>query len=165
MVQKESVDVQCVLPNILYDVPDNSIDLIYSSHFLEHIESLEELMKQVNRILKPGGKMISIVPHFSNPYYHSDYTHKRPWGLYTLLYFSSDIFFKRNVPRYYNLVDFKLLDIKLKFASPFRITNRLKIVWEKLFNLNRRTMEIYEEHFCWIIPCYEIRFVIEKKIS
>lgn len=44
--------------------PPDSIDLIYSSHFLEHIGRLElyELMQNWREVLKTGGKLITIVP-------------------------------------------------------------------------------------------------------
>jgi hypothetical protein len=31
-----------------------------------------------------------------------------------------------------------------------------------LFNSCRYMQELYEENFCYIFPCYEIRFVLEK---
>lgn len=47
--------------------PDNSIDFIYSSHFLEHFQTLEikSILKECYRILKPGGKISSVVPDAS----------------------------------------------------------------------------------------------------
>ena len=44
-------------------------------------------MREITRVLKKNGKANIFVPHFSNPYYYSDYTHKRFLGLYTFYYF------------------------------------------------------------------------------
>lgn len=43
---------------------DNSVDLIYSSHFLEHLDYAdgEEFLKEAHRILKPHGTMRLILP-------------------------------------------------------------------------------------------------------
>jgi SAM-dependent methyltransferase len=162
-IDKGSVDYLCDLSKGLSFIPDSCIDLIYTSHFLEHIDSLQNLLLEVNRVLKPGGKMVNIVPHFSNPYFYSDYTHKNFWGLYSVLYFSSDKFFKRDVPRYYNQLDFKINKVYLNFTSPFRPVNLVKKFFRKLFNSHLIITELYEENLTWIIPCYEIHFEIEKK--
>ncbi len=41
---------------------DDSVDMVTSSSVLEHMNSLENAVKEVNRILKPGGKFISPLP-------------------------------------------------------------------------------------------------------
>src|SRR5687768_224522 len=58
-------------------IPDNTVDEITSSHFLEHIVNFELLMKEIHRVLKKDGLHKVTVPHFSNPFYYSDFTHKR----------------------------------------------------------------------------------------
>lgn len=164
LVDKPSVDYICDLSEGLGFLEDSSVDLIYSSHFLEHIDDLAMLMLEIERVLKPGGKFQSIVPHFSNPYFYSDYTHHSFWGLYTILYFSDDKYFEREVPRYYNTVNFKINRIFLRFNSPFRfrsIVNRH--VLEKLVNMNKYTQELYEDMFTGIISCEEIHFEVEKR--
>ncbi|MEM7801548.1 MAG: methyltransferase domain-containing protein, partial [Chloroflexota bacterium] len=93
-------------------LPDDSVDEIHSKSFLEHIDELEFLMGEIWRVLKPGGKKYLFVPHFSNPYYYSDYTHTRFFGLYTFEYFSKEqTRFKRNVPDFYVDYSFKTEDL------------------------------------------------------
>ena len=41
---------------------DSSIDMITSSSVLEHLQNLENAIKEIYRILKPGGKFISVIP-------------------------------------------------------------------------------------------------------
>src|SRR3989338_7869822 len=69
-------------------LPDHSVDEIHSKSLFEHVENLEFFMREIVRVLKPGGKNCLFAPHFSNPYYYSDYTHTRFMGLYTFHYFS-----------------------------------------------------------------------------
>jgi predicted SAM-dependent methyltransferase len=47
--------------------PDNSVDFIYSSHFLEHFQTSEikSILKECYRILKPGGKISACIPDAS----------------------------------------------------------------------------------------------------
>jgi ubiquinone/menaquinone biosynthesis C-methylase UbiE len=166
IVQKNSVDYICDLSEGLPFIPDSSVDLVYSSHFLEHIDNLAFMMSEIERVLKPGGKLKSVVPHFSNPYFYSDYTHHSFWGLYTILYFSNDRYFEREVPRYYNTVDFKVKRIFLRFNSPFRLRSIVnRYVIEKIVNMNKYTQELYEDMFTGIFSCEEIHFEVEKRQS
>ena len=45
--------------------PDNSIDLVYSSHLLEHMpyEAGQALLEESRRVLKPGGEISICVPN------------------------------------------------------------------------------------------------------
>ena len=79
-------------------LPADSVDEFHSKHVLEHIENFEPLMRGIHRALKPGGIKVAVVPHFSNPYYYSDYTHKRFFGLYTFDYMAPrDPRFRRSI--------------------------------------------------------------------
>ena len=50
----------------VYDVPDNSIDLIYGSHSLEHVQNIENFKEQVSRILKSDAILFWEVPNAKN---------------------------------------------------------------------------------------------------
>ncbi len=67
-------------PDIVAKVPpldfaDNSVEEIYASHFLEHVEDIVFLMNECFRVLKPGGIMNIRVPYalshaaFQDPYH------------------------------------------------------------------------------------------------
>lgn len=57
---------------------DQKFDWIFSSEVFEHIFNLEEVMKELNRVLIPGGKMLITVPFVWNeheiPYDNIRYT-------------------------------------------------------------------------------------------
>jgi ubiquinone/menaquinone biosynthesis C-methylase UbiE len=166
-IKKNSVDFVINLEDGLPFLDDNSIDTIYSHHFLEHLDDIATFMGEINRVLKAGGKKIGTVPHFSNPYFYNDYTHKNHWGIFTLCYFSNDSYFNVQIPTYYNPIDFKINQIKLHFYSPtrYRVRNFIKHLYTKLFNSNRWLLEFYEENLTYLIPAYEISFEIEKKAN
>jgi SAM-dependent methyltransferase len=50
------------------DLPNDSLEAIYSSHFIEHIpkDKLDFILSECFRILKPGGIMRIVVPDFEN---------------------------------------------------------------------------------------------------
>lgn len=45
---------------------DNFADIVIIAEVLEHIEDLESQLKEIYRILKPGGKVIATVPYDTN---------------------------------------------------------------------------------------------------
>ena len=50
-----------------FPFPDNSVDIIYSSHFLEHFQTpdIKFILNECYRVLKPGGKISTCVPDAS----------------------------------------------------------------------------------------------------
>ena len=42
--------------------PDNSFDSIFSSEVFEHVFSLQEILPEISRIIKPGGKLLVTCP-------------------------------------------------------------------------------------------------------
>jgi len=156
----EGVDIVDDIYQALSKFEDNSVDMIYSRSFFEHAENLELLISECFRVLKNEGTLEIIVPHFSNPYFYSDYTHKNYMGLYTFCYFSDNKYFKRKVPVYYNSTKFTILSVNLNFKSPFKLRNFLKRCFGYLFNLNKYMQELYEEIFSRIISCYEIEILL-----
>ena len=156
------VDIVADLENGLPFLPDNSVDEIYSKSLLEHVNNLEDLMFEIWRVLKPEGRKYLFVPHFSNPYYYSDYTHQRFFGLYTFEYFStSQHRFHRRVPGFYHTFGFETIDVKLRFTSPWRTRKLFKRLAQKVFNLSPWWQELYEENFCYLIPCYGIHATLK----
>lgn len=163
IIDMPHIDIIADVNKGLSFLPDNSVDEIYSFHFLEHVENVESIMNEIYRVLKPGGKKIGTVPHFSNPYFYSDYTHHNFFGLYTLSYFSKTNYFKRRVPDFYSSANFKINKIKIGFKSPFFLRNILRKIWSTIFNSSKFMQEYYEENLCYVFPAYEIWFELEKK--
>jgi SAM-dependent methyltransferase len=50
--------------------PDESFDAVFSSHVIEHVGDPVNLLKEMKRILRPGGALITVLPtQFSAPSY------------------------------------------------------------------------------------------------
>ena len=154
------VDIIADLEEGLPFLPANSIDEIYSKSFFEHIHNFEFLMVEINRVLKKGGKCSLFVPHFSNPYYYSDYTHVHPFGLYTFDYFVNPQYQPfRKVPSFYTSTRIRILRKTLVFTSPFLPIKAIKMAIGVLINLHSLIQELYEENLCYIFPCYGLEVV------
>jgi SAM-dependent methyltransferase len=160
----EGVDIVGDVFDVLAHVPDQVLSKVFSSHFFEHVDDLEHLMVELGRVIKQSGTLETVVPHFSNPYYWSDSTHKRPFGLYSMAYFSAATPFKRGVPTYQRELQFVLESVSLHFKSPppFYVRYAAKRAIEYVVNLTTASMEFYEENLCYLLPCYEVRYVMRR---
>ncbi len=164
MIQLENVDIVTDIEEGLGFLPDNSVDIISSRHFLEHVQNYELLIKEIHRVLKPTGIHKAIVPYFANPHYYSDYTHKNTFGIYSFDYFAtSETQLKRKVPTFYNDIRFEIIKRDLNFKSQFFIRNILKRIPKAIFNISNYWKELYEESFSYMFPCSEIYFEMKPK--
>jgi SAM-dependent methyltransferase len=160
----ECVDIVGDVFTVLRSFPDTCVDSVYSSHFFEHLENWPALLEELARIMKSGAVAEIAVPHFSNPYFYSDPTHRTFFGLYTFSYMSRDNCFSRKVPTYKRDLQFELLDANLRFTSSAPFYGRLafKFLVGKLLNATKFMKEFYEENLCYMFPCYEIRYRLRK---
>ncbi|HMS27512.1 MAG TPA: methyltransferase domain-containing protein [Burkholderiaceae bacterium] len=152
---------------ILQSMEANSVGSIYSSHFLEHHDNPAAILKEMVRVVIPGGQIEIRVPHFSDPWFYSDPTHKHMFGLYTFCYYFAFAKFQRKVPNYALIEGAQIQYIYLKFGStrPFYLRHAFKKVLQFFVNLSHFTLELYEELFSKFLPCSEIRVLIVKDES
>ncbi len=161
----DGVDVVGDVFAALARLPDACVDEIHSYHFLEHVASLKDVVAAMARVLKPGGVLHAVVPHFSNPYYYSDYTHRTPFGLYSFSYLADDPILRRKVPRYQVDTGLVLQDVRLGFkaAPPFYVRYALRRALGAIVNSSRWTQEWYEAGWSGWFPCYEIDFRLKRR--
>lgn len=160
-VSLPGVDIVHDLEEGLSFISDNSVDEISSAHVLEHVIEFEFLMKEIHRVLRKGGVHKVIVPHFSNPHYYSDFTHKRFFGLYTFEYFSkiADQNLHRKVHDFYVDFHFKVTHRQFNFKKNLSPRNILNILFASpIFNASNYMKELYEDKFSWMFPCREIYY-------
>ena len=155
----------------LRSLPDASVSHVYSRHYLEHMEfeELHTLLKEIDRVLVNGGEMTFIVPHFSNPYYYSDPTHKTPFGVHSFSYLCEKTCLRRYVPNYVAIPGWSLENVRVNFVSMFNF-KILGIKFPKpantlnrLVNLSTYTAEVFERYFSFIFSIYEVEFFIKKR--
>ena len=60
---------------------DNSFDVVFSKSLIEHLNNPENFMKEAYRVLRPGGRLITMTPDWESVYrtFYEDYTHRTPF--------------------------------------------------------------------------------------
>ncbi len=155
------VDVIANLEEGLGAFPSHCADVIHARSVLEHVLNVGGLLAEIHRVLKPGGQFRVFVPHFSNPYFYSDYTHRTFFGLYTFYYFVEPAQqLRRKVPVFYGSTRYTVESLRLTFAGRSRLGIRFKSLVEKLVNSSPRMQELYEANLCYLIPCYGVDAVL-----
>jgi hypothetical protein len=163
MLDTPAVDVVGDVFEVLRALPDGSVGEVYSAHFLEHVRDLEGLFTEFGRVVRDGGAVEAIVPHFSNPYFYSDPTHTRTFGLYTFAYLAECALFHRAVPRYGRDYGFTFERVELAFLSPFPVRGALRSLWQRAVNSHRWCQEFYEENLTGLVGCYELRATLRRR--
>ncbi len=75
---------------------DNSVEEIHASHFLEHLTNWEgkwqrtRFFNEAYRVLRPGGQMTLIFPHWCSTRYYGDPTHREPFSEMGFYYLSRE---------------------------------------------------------------------------
>jgi SAM-dependent methyltransferase len=163
-IEMPTVDVVADLNEPLSELPDNSVEAIYTHHTFEHVVNFLPLLKEIHRVVVPDGRVEVVVPHFSNPYGYSDPTHVRFFGLYSFYYFSDEADQpRRKVPAFYlperfavELIDITLMPTLLLFKPVRRLAT-------KVVNSSMWLLDWYERSWCRHFPADSIRYVLRVK--
>jgi predicted SAM-dependent methyltransferase len=153
------VDVIHDLNNLPLPFQDSSFDEILCNDILEHLDYVP-LMRELHRILTPGGKLIVHAPHFTSRMRYVDPTHKHAFSIDTFEFFIDSGKFRQR--SYY-------FDFHFSFIEEARITfHRYRFepwnyIVEPIVNLNWKTQEFYESTLlARIFPAADIRVVLVK---
>jgi len=161
-VKLAGVDIVADLNNPLDKLPENTVSGIYSSNTFEHISNLLGLLSEIHRVCRNGARCEIIVPHFANPYFYSDPTHIRQFGLFTMHYFvSNEQQWRRKVPSYYSDTKFKLLDVELTFYKDSLFDHLASPIAHFLVNKSRFTQHLFERRFCWLFPPAHVKYILQ----
>ena len=155
---KTAADVIHDLGQLPYPFPDNEFDMVVSNHVIEHVPDVMGFVTELHRITKPGGRIRLLTPHYTNPDWSNDPTHKNHFNSYSFNTFLPG----RQVFDFYT-------DVRLK---PLRTYVSLLSLWkavgvEFLVNLDQRspglrfTRKFWEHYLSYIFRGKELTFEFE----
>jgi len=92
-----------------YPFKDSEFDLIEADHVLEHLRKPFHAMKEVHRLLKPGGVFHMRVPHFSRGFTHPEHEHGFDVSL--------PLYFNPSFEGGYEGVEYELKNMRLEWMA------------------------------------------------
>ena len=137
--KKFNPDLCFDLNKLPYPFKDNTFDVVLMKHIIEHLDKPIEVLKEINRICKPGALIQINTPHFSSRNAWSDMEHRRPFS-----YCSFSIYCQ-----IYG--GFEIIKQKITF-SHWKFYMRLFV---KLFP------EFYEKHLAYIFTAVDLRVTLK----
>jgi SAM-dependent methyltransferase len=90
MLALPGVDIVHNLESFPWPIADNSYDLVFANHFLEHVSDVPRTIGEMHRILSPRGRVVIQVPYFRSTDAFGDPTHQRFFTARSLDYFIQD---------------------------------------------------------------------------
>lgn len=148
------VDVVHDVENLPLPFDNDQFDQIRCDNILEHVEYIPTL-KDLHRILKPGGQLTIRVPHFTSRNNYVDPTHKKRFSIETLDFFVDESSVAREKGYYFDFHFSKMNQRKIKFLKKGLFwPNRLI---EPLVNYSPKTQFLYESScLCRLFPANDI---------
>jgi SAM-dependent methyltransferase len=155
---RTAADVIHDLGEIPYPFADNEFDLIVSNHVVEHVPDVMAFIGELHRITRHGGRIKLVTPHYTNPDWPNDPTHRNHINSYTFNTFLPG----REVFDFYTDIQLKPIDCH---ASLLGLWKALGI--EFVVNLDRKSYALrflrkfWEQYLSGIIRGKELRFEFE----
>ena len=165
----DNPDVAHDLNKLPYPFPDDSFDYIEALHVLEHLDKPFLVMRELHRILVPGGKLSIRVPHFSRGFPPAEHSHG--FDVTFPLYFNKQ--FAKSLSGYKGF-EFELEKTEFRWLAfthllPMLGYNKVVILLLNLANTAVSFLANIAPQFCSRIWCYwvggfeEIEFIFIAK--
>ena len=83
-------DVLCDLDHFPYPFRDGSFDQVRAIHVIEHVSDVIRAMEEFHRVLRPGGRLLIVTPHYTDFSSFCDPTHRWHLNSFSFRYFGAD---------------------------------------------------------------------------
>jgi len=155
---RTAADVIHDLGEFPYPFADNEFDRVVSSHVVEHVPDVMGFITELHRITRPGGTIFLLTPHYTNPDWANDPTHRNHINSYTFNTFLAD----RQVFDFYTEVRLKPLKCDVSVLSLWKMLGVGAFInidqhWPSM----RFTRKFWEHYLSGIMRGKEIRFEFE----
>lgn len=155
---RTNADVIHDLGELPYPFPDNDFDLVVSNHVVEHVPDVMAFITELYRVTRAGGRIKLLTPHYTNPDWANDPTHRNHINSYTFNTFLAG----RQVFDFYTDVQLKPVSCHVSLLNLWRMLGIQFVVNLDQKAPNLRFLRKFWEHYLSnIIRGKELRFEFE----
>ena len=115
-IAKKRIKANIINSEELEQIPDNTFDLITMWHVLEHVDNLKWQVEQLQRLIKPNGRIVIAVPNYKS---YDGQFYKEHWAAY-------------DVPRHLNHFN-KQTITKIFKTKGLQLKKTDKLIWDAYY--------------------------------
>jgi SAM-dependent methyltransferase len=135
------------LDDVPYPLEDNSFDCALLQDLIEHLANPYDIMAEVHRIVRPGGRVLLRTPHFSSALAYGDPTHKHALSAAAIRALADPGF------AHYSAARFRVVWVHIDLWLPFRVLG--------IEYLANRYPDLYEKYFAFWFTAMNLRAELE----
>jgi SAM-dependent methyltransferase len=155
---RSAADIIHDLDDVPYPFADDQFDEVVGLHVIEHVRDPMAVISELHRITRPGGLIRLIAPHWTNPDFATDLTHRNHLNSYSF----RNMIEGREVFPFYTEVRFRQRKTRVTLLNLWKIFG-----FELLINLDnsyprmRFLRKFWEQYANAIVRGKEIIFELE----
>jgi SAM-dependent methyltransferase len=145
-------DVICDLDHFPYPFRDNSFDQLRAVHVIEHVSDVIRTIEEFHRLVRPGGAIHIVTPHYTDFSSFCDPTHRWHLSSFSLRYFGED-----NAGfGYYSAARLREKSVRVKLLQFWRYLG-----FEWMVNTFPRFRRFWEYYLCFVVRGKVIEWELE----
>ncbi|MFP5262315.1 MAG: class I SAM-dependent methyltransferase [Blastocatellia bacterium] len=151
---RTAADVIHDLDDVPYPFADDEFDEVIGRHVIEHVRDPMAVMAELHRVTRHGGTVRLVVPHWTNPDFATDLTHRNHLNSYSfrnltedraVFPFYTDVRFRQRAARVTVLNLWKPIELFINLDHRFPRLRFFRKFWEQYLNAVLRGKEIHFE--------------------
>jgi SAM-dependent methyltransferase len=135
-------DILCNLDRYPYPFRDSSFDVLRATHVIEHVSDVVRTMEEFHRLVRNGGSVHIVTPHYTDFSSFCDPTHRWHLNTYSLRYFGEN----HGGYNYYSNVRFQETSVRVKLLNLWKWLG-----FEFLVNRLPGFRKFWEHYLCFVI--------------
>jgi len=153
-----AADVVHDLDDLPYPFGDDQFDEVVGRHVIEHVRDPMAVMTELHRITRSGGIVRLVAPHWTNPDFATDLTHRNHLNSYSFRNLTEE----RAVFPFYTKVRFRQMEARVTVLNLWKLFGfEFFINLDHRFPVTRFLRKFWEQYLNAIVRGKEIHFTLE----
>ena len=141
-----------------YPFADDEFDEVVGTHVVEHVPDPMGFICELHRITRPGGRIRLVTPHYTNPDWPGDLTHRNHLNSYSFQYFIP----ARKLFPFYTALELKPIRTYVTVANLWRALGlQVFVNLDQRWRAMRFTRKFWEHYLCTIFRGKDLYFEFE----
>jgi ubiquinone/menaquinone biosynthesis C-methylase UbiE len=149
---RSRADILCDLDRFPYPFRDSSFDRLQAVHVIEHVNDVLQTMEEFHRLVRPGGSIFLVTPHYTDFSSFCDPTHRWHLNSFSFRYFGED----NAGYGYYSAVRLREKKVRVRLLALWRYMG-----FELLVNAFPRFRRFWEHYLCYVVRGKVMEFEFE----